>query len=210
MKRKNISLNYSLRFRAESVSPLIVSSIPGDIRGCNPKQGFSRSWTCNTKDGTWFTYGYDITKNVCEVFGPHGYIRTAYSYAPYGAVSASGDVAQPFRWSAEHYDTELGLVYYNYRHYSPSLGRFLSRDPIEEQGGRNLYAFVKNSPTTRIDSKGKNFCSFLGYVKSEALEELDAPDFHSQKEDILNSNDSEGIIVLCALWAYIIPGQERA
>lgn len=45
MKRKNISLNYSLRSRAESVSPLIVSSIPGDIRGCNPKQGFSRSWT---------------------------------------------------------------------------------------------------------------------------------------------------------------------
>ena len=49
MKRKNISLNYGLRSRAESVSPLIVSSIPGDIRGCNPKQGFSRSWTCDTK-----------------------------------------------------------------------------------------------------------------------------------------------------------------
>ena len=24
------------------------------------------------KDGTWFTYGYDITKNVCEVFGADG------------------------------------------------------------------------------------------------------------------------------------------
>ncbi len=30
--------------------------------------------------------------------------------------------------------------------YSPSLGRFLSRDPIQEQGGLNLYAFVKNAP----------------------------------------------------------------
>jgi len=28
------------------------------------------------KDGTWFTYGYDLTKNVYEVFGPAGYIRT--------------------------------------------------------------------------------------------------------------------------------------
>lgn len=26
------------------------------------------------KAGTWFTYGYDITKNICEVFGQHGYI----------------------------------------------------------------------------------------------------------------------------------------
>ena len=37
------------------------------------------------KDGTWFTYGYDLTKNICEVFGPAGYIRTAYAYAPFGA-----------------------------------------------------------------------------------------------------------------------------
>ena len=97
------------------------------------------------KDGNWFTYGYDLTKNICEVFGPAGYIRTVYAYAPFGAVTASGDVTQPFQWSSEYYDSELDLVYYNYRHYSPSLGRFLSRDPIAEQGGLNLYAFAGNN-----------------------------------------------------------------
>ena len=106
------------------------------------------------KDGTWFTYGYDLTKNICEVFGPAGYIRTAYSYAPFGAVTESGDVSQPFQWSSEVYDSELDLVYYNFRHYSPSLGRFLSRDPIEEQGGLNLYAFVGNSSTLMVDILG--------------------------------------------------------
>ena len=107
------------------------------------------------KDGTWFTYGYDITKNICEVFGPAGYIRTAYSYAPFGAVTESGDVSQPFQWSSEVYDSELDLVYYNYRHYSPSLGRFLSRDSIEEQGGLNLYAFVGNNAILHQDYIGK-------------------------------------------------------
>ena len=107
------------------------------------------------KDGTWFTYGYDITKNVCEVFGPAGYIRTSYSYAPFGDVTESGDVSQPFQWSSEHYDSELDLVYYNFRHYSPSLGRFLSRDPIAEQGGLNLYAFVKNNPNVSTDFLGQ-------------------------------------------------------
>ena len=106
------------------------------------------------KDGTWFTYGYDLTKNICEVFGPAGYIRTAYAYAPFGAVSAFGDVTQPFQWSSEFYDSELDLVYYNFRHYSPSLGRFLSRDPIQEQGGLNLYAFVGNKPINFGDWKG--------------------------------------------------------
>lgn len=39
-------------------------------------------------------------------------------------------------------------------HYSPSLGRFLSRDPIAEQGGRNLYAFVRNNPILEVESLG--------------------------------------------------------
>ncbi len=34
------------------------------------------------KDGTWYTYGLDLTKNVCEVFGSAGYIATTYTYPP--------------------------------------------------------------------------------------------------------------------------------
>ena len=115
------------------------------------------------KDGTWFTYGYDLTKNVCELFGPNGYIRTAYSYTPFGSVSASENgVVQPFQWSSEFYDSELDLVYYNYRHYSPSLGRFLSRDPIAEQGGLNLYSFVRNDSYISSDTLG-----LLTYVQAD-------------------------------------------
>ena len=53
------------------------------------------------------------------------------------------------------HDPELDLVYYNYRHYSPALGRWLSRDPIEEQGGVNLYAFTSNAPIVQIDILGE-------------------------------------------------------
>ena len=28
------------------------------------------------KDGTWYTYGWDLTKNICEIYGQHGYIHT--------------------------------------------------------------------------------------------------------------------------------------
>jgi len=60
------------------------------------------------KDGTWYTYGWDLTKNVCEVFEQHGYIRTAYTYAPYSEATASGDVTQPIQWGSEYFDTEFG------------------------------------------------------------------------------------------------------
>jgi len=95
------------------------------------------------------------TKNVCEVFGPAGYIRESYSFSPFGEYYSAGDVNQPLRWSSEYYDSELDLVYYNFRHYSPTLGRWLSRDPIEEQGGLNLYAFVGNNATFNTDFLGR-------------------------------------------------------
>ncbi len=96
------------------------------------------------KDGTWYTYGWDLTKNICEVFGQNGYIRSTYIYTPFGSVTATGDVTQPIQWSSEYYDSELALVYYNYRHYNPTDGRWINRDPIAEQGSRNLYRFVNN------------------------------------------------------------------
>ena len=110
-------------------------------------------------------YVFDGNKNVSDVFyrlTSNG-IGAHYDYAPFGATtrthrdaSASFDIVtlNPFRFSSEYYDSELDLVYYNFRHYSPSLGRFLSRDPIEEQGGWNLYAFMGNAVSQNVDSAG--------------------------------------------------------
>jgi uncharacterized protein RhaS with RHS repeats len=46
------------------------------------------------------------------------------------------------------------MLYYGYRYYSPEMGRWLSRDPIEEQGGINLYGMVGNDPVNRVDYLG--------------------------------------------------------
>ncbi len=98
------------------------------------------------KEGTWYCYGWDLTKNVCEVFSNEGYLNNTvvYSYTPYGSVTASGTVTQPIQWSSEFYDDELGLVYYNYRHYNSNDGRWLTFDIIIEDS-YNLYSFVSNN-----------------------------------------------------------------
>ncbi len=49
----------------------------------------------------------------------------------------------------------FGVVeYYGYRYYHTNLGRWLSRDPIGEEGGLNLYSFVGNIPLNAIDQFG--------------------------------------------------------
>jgi RHS repeat-associated protein len=62
--------------------------------------------------------------------------------------------ANPFRFSTKYQDDETDLLYYGRRHYNSSTGRWLSRDPIEESGGLNIYAFVDNAPVRKVDIHG--------------------------------------------------------
>ncbi|MBQ3218180.1 MAG: hypothetical protein IJB33_07010 [Akkermansia sp.] len=70
-------------------------------------------------------------------------------------------------------EPELALVYYNYRHYNPTDGRWLGRDSIEERGDYNLYCFVDNSATCFTDIRGNEFCcdkcSRIGVLKADVL-----------------------------------------
>ncbi|MGO8931774.1 MAG: RHS repeat-associated core domain-containing protein [Limisphaerales bacterium] len=58
---------------------------------------------------------------------------------PFGEVTrATGPMAKPnpFRFSTKYQDDETDLVYYGYRYYSASTGRWLSRDPVHEVGSQ--------------------------------------------------------------------------
>ena len=107
------------------------------------------------KDGTWYTYGWDLTKNIWETYTTTGYIGTAYTYTAYGQVTASGAVEQPIQWSSEYNDAEMGMVYYNYRHYVCRQGLFSSRDAkkgIYPQ--MHPYKYSHNQPMHIFDHLG--------------------------------------------------------
>ena len=52
------------------------------------------------------------------------------------------------------HDPHTTLTHYQLRPYNPTLGRFITRDPIEEEGGLNLYGLVGNNPVGRFDLLG--------------------------------------------------------
>lgn len=153
------------------------------------------------KDGTWYTYGWDLTKNICEVYGPNGNIRTIYTYTPYGAVTANGDITQPIQWSSEYHDTDLALIYYNYRYYNPTDGRWTRRDPIGLYGGYNSYTGISNSPTGTMDVLGTYvvLCfaykegTIIGFDHSSSENEIEITDVVSGNGENTNNPDSQHV-----------------
>ncbi len=109
-------------------------------------------------------YCYDGNGNVGQLVDwryvpsdPATAIVAKYEYDPYGNVTAqAGALAAPnhFRFSTKFWDDETGLGYWGYRYYSPTLGRWISRDPGDDRASPNLYAFVRNAPTVSVDFLG--------------------------------------------------------
>ena len=92
-------------------------------------------------------YAHDGNKNVSEVVAAaSGEDSDVELLAHYDCAEAN-----PWRFSSEYEDTDLGLVYYNYRHYEPVTGRWLSFDIIDEL---LLYLFCFNNPIVAVDIVG--------------------------------------------------------
>ena len=113
-------------------------------------------------DDSYVTNG---SRNVTALQDAAGFRVAGYTYGPFGQVlSMDGALAEvnPFRFSSEFHDDETGLVYYNYRYYSPSLGRWTKRAPIGEAGGLNSYVIVNNSIIDYWDNWGLVLYAFDG------------------------------------------------
>ena len=118
-------------------------------------------------------------------------IRLTCFEGPFGEVlRESGPMAKanPLRFSTKFQDDESGMLYYGYRYYNPSTGRWVSRDPIDEvafqstatentspsedgeRGEGNPYCFVGNSAIFYWDAHGlKCACNILLEVSPPPL-----------------------------------------
>jgi RHS repeat-associated protein len=103
----------------------------------------------------------DHLGSVRELTDSAGLVRGRWSYDLYGARSANlitaNAVDADFAYTGHYYHAPSNLNLAPFRGYDSALGRWLSRDPIEEQGGINLYGYVGNNPIHRIDPLGLAF-----------------------------------------------------
>ena len=84
-----------------------------------------------------------------------GVLADTYGYDSFGALTVStGPLANPFQYTGRDYDPETGLQYYRARYYDPSLGHFISEDPVRFAAGSDFYIYAQNQPTNMFDPTG--------------------------------------------------------
>jgi len=137
---------------------------------------------CETRDASsatvaqFFRYGQIIggtsyfgCKNHLGSFtdytGPSGVVAQ-YAYDPYGRVTKfSETVPMDFQYAEYYLHARSGLNLTVTRAYNSALARWMTRDPIMESGGTNLYCYTANAPTLFTDAFGLvrnvDFCSMV-------------------------------------------------
>jgi RHS repeat-associated protein len=106
-------------------------------------------------DGLALYYARDHLGSVRDVVDATGNTLASYDYDPYGnPLRTTGATHTDRRYAGMYYHAPSGLYLTHYRVYDPASGRWLSRDPMGEEGGINLYAYVRSNPVNRTDALG--------------------------------------------------------
>lgn len=107
-------------------------------------------------DGNISYYATDALNSVVAVVDPSGSVQKAYSYGAWGRVRDSeGSASEDFGFTG-HLSAPGGLWYFGARYYDPSIGRFVSPDPLVWTQGflRSLYSYVHGNPVLFVDPNG--------------------------------------------------------
>ena len=100
-------------------------------------------------------YTMDHLGSIREMADVTGAVVARYDYTPYGErTRVAGDLDCDFGFTGHYTHETSGIILAPYRAYEPETGRWLSRDPIEEEGGINLYGYVGNGPLKKTDKLG--------------------------------------------------------
>ena len=143
------------------------NDLSGTLQGAGGVGGLlaETKMTASTTN-TYYAFG-DANGNVTEYADATGAVRGHFEYDAFGEITAqSGDMADSFthRFSTKPFDVETKLVMYELRPYDPGFGRWLTKDPIGEIGGVNIYVNSGNNCVMNYDCFGLSFVDWLPFA----------------------------------------------
>jgi len=115
--------------------------------------------TTPTKGPYWY---HDGLGSVTDLTSTSGTSLWWTEYTPFGTPRASGSTSQAptnlFRFTGAYLDTVTAFYHLRARQYDPTLGRFLSPDPLPgplTEPAVGAYVYVRDNPVNLVDPSGQ-------------------------------------------------------
>ena len=100
-------------------------------------------------------YESDAIGSITSLTNASGTVVKTGTFDPFGNPTAStGTLVNPFQYAGRESDLETGTYYYRARSYDPTVGRFISEDPLRYFSSLNFYPYVSNNPVRFNDPLG--------------------------------------------------------
>ena len=133
-------------------------------------------------------YTYDAHGSVI------GMSNESYVYDAFGNQITNTTTYNPFRYCGEYMEPDTGLIYLRNRYYDPSIGRFITEDPVKD--GLNWYVYCGNNPILYVDPSGLDI---YYYVNSEFRKEAEKDkkkltDYYDEPVHILEVDSRDALI----------------
>ena len=132
-----------------------------DSNGVTHKYIYGKGLLAVVTSAGRYCYHFNGTGSTVAITDMTQAVVNSYAYDPFGQILGQQEtVAQPFKYVGQYgvMAEPNGLYYMRARYYDPTVGRFISEDPIGFAGGTvNLYEYAQNNPVTRIDPSGQEF-----------------------------------------------------
>ena len=105
---------------------------------------------------------FDLTDDlgsVRDVINTSGTVKDSIQYDAFGNITDSdANYRGMYSYTGRQFDVETDLQYNRVRWYDPTIGRWISQDPMQfAAGDSNLYRYVTNTPTNATDPSGLDF-----------------------------------------------------
>lgn len=112
--------------------------------------------------GQVYYYHYDFRGSTIAITGDSARIAGAYQYDPFGAVimEKRPPFTNPFIFVGKSgiMADDTDMYFMRARYYQPSLGRFLSEDPV---WSTNLFPYAGNNPVANVDPSGEDWQEWI-------------------------------------------------